>query len=221
MLAFIFIIMYMYKGTKLCNIQILVASCNPFYSCTEGYGQSLQISERNSSRVFVQLLRGRDGLPGRDGAPGPAGPPGEAGAQGQHGLAGRQSGGTIYIRWGKSSCPGISGTERVYEGIAAGSYYNEGGGSNYLCLPKFPQYKSDLKYRSAVDNHAQIHGVEYELPLQGSHDHNAPCAVCHVSTRSQFSSFQPGIAVHKTGPQNTMATSCLKQDGTSVQVLYV
>ena len=132
----------------------------------------------------MQLLRGRDGLPGRDGAPGPTGPPGAAGPQGQHGLAGPQSGGTIYIRWGKSSCPGISGTERVYEGIAAGSFYNEGGGSNYLCLPKVPQYKSDLKYRSAVDNHAQIHGVEYGGPIQGSHNHQAPCAVCHVSTRS-------------------------------------
>ena len=27
------------------------------------------------------------------------------------------------------------------------------------------------------------HGSEYAYPLQGTHDHNVPCAVCHVSTR--------------------------------------
>ena len=33
-------------------------------------GSGLQVSENNGSSVFVELLRGRDGLPGRDGAPG-------------------------------------------------------------------------------------------------------------------------------------------------------
>ena len=154
--------------------------------------------------MFIQLLRGRnclhgrdgapgrdgcpgrDGLPGRDGVPGPAGPPGEPGSKGEKGPAGPQSGGATYIRWGKSSCPGnVPGTEMVYSGIAAGSHYAQtGGGANYLCMPKVPQYKSDLTYRSPVDNHAKLYGVEYEAPVQGSQDHNAPCAVCHVSTRS-------------------------------------
>ena len=142
----------------------------------------------------MQLLRGRDGLPGRDGAPGPAGPqgepgpPGEPGPKGKEGPAGPQSGGATYIRWGKSSCPGnVTGTEMVYSGIAAGSHQSvTGGGANYLCMPKVPQYKSDLKYRTTLtlDGHCRLFGVEYQAPLQGSHDHNAPCAVCHVSTRS-------------------------------------
>ncbi len=73
----------------------------------------------------------------------------------------------------------------VYSGIAGRSHSRHaGGGSNYLCMPKDPQYKSSLSYRSQVDHHSEIHGVEYEVPLQGNHNHNTPCAVCHVSTRS-------------------------------------
>ena len=30
-------------------------------------GEHLQVSENNSSHTFVELLRGKDGLPGRDG----------------------------------------------------------------------------------------------------------------------------------------------------------
>ena len=135
--------------------------------------------------MFVQLLRGRDGLPGRDGAPGPVGPKGESGQQGKEGPPGPECGGTTtYIRWGKSSCPNISGTEIVYSGIAAGSWFTQsGGGANYLCMPEDPEYKSDLNYRPLTD-HSQLHGVEYQHPLQGHHNHNVPCAVCHVTTRS-------------------------------------
>ena len=130
------------------------------------------------------MLRGRDGLPGRDGAPGLVGPQGAHGAQGKEGPAGPQSGGATYIRWGKRSCPSVPGTEMVYTGIAAASFFTQsGGGANYLCMPKVPEYKSTLRYRSTVDDHSQIHGVEYQHPLQGSNDHNAPCALCHVSTR--------------------------------------
>ena len=135
--------------------------------------------------MFVQLLRGRDGLPGRDGAPGPVGPRGESGPQGKEGPPGTKCGGATYIRWGKNSCPNITGTQVVYSGIAAGSWYTQsGGGANYLCMPKDPEYKSDLEYRPGADDHSQLHGVEYELPVQGHYNHNVPCAVCHVTTRS-------------------------------------
>ena len=141
-------------------------------------GQHLKVSETNTSSVFVELLRGRDGLPGRDGAPGPAGP------QGKEGLTGPTSGGATYIRWGKSSCPAVTGTELVYSGIAGGSWWSqEGGGSNYLCLPKIPEYSSTLNYREGTHRTVPIHGTEYQDPLQGTHDHNVPCAVCRVSTR--------------------------------------
>ncbi len=51
-------------------------------------------------------------------------------------------------------------------------------------MPKDPEYSTTLTYyQGGVRGHASIHGAEYEAPLQGSHDHNVPCAVCYVSTR--------------------------------------
>ena len=44
-------------------------------------------------------------LPGKDGEQGPAGPAGTPGPR---------SGGALYTRWGKSSCPQVEGTELVY-----------------------------------------------------------------------------------------------------------
>ncbi len=129
----------------------------------------------------MELLRGRDGLTGRDGVQGPPGPPGKDGSPGP---PGSKSGGAIYTRWGKSTCPQVEDTEMLYSGITGGSYFNhEGGGANYLCMPKDPEYSTTLTYQGGVGGHAYIHGAEYQYPLQGSHDHNVPCAVCYVSTR--------------------------------------
>ncbi len=90
---------------------------------------SLKVSENNGSSVFVELLRGRDGLPGRDGVQGPPGPQGKDGSQGP---PGPKSGGATYTRWGKSTCPQLEGTELVYSGIAGGSFYNQKrGGAKY------------------------------------------------------------------------------------------
>ena len=126
--------------------------------------------------MFVELLRGRDGLPGRDGVQGPPGPPGSTGKPGP------PSGGAIYTRWGKSSCPEVEGTEEVYSGITGGTQFTEpGSGANHLCMPEDPEYT--LRYSSGVMGHAHVYGTEYEGPIQGTHNHNAPCAVCYVSTR--------------------------------------
>ena len=142
---------------------------------------SLKVSENNGSSVFVELLRGRDGLPGRDGVQGPPGPQGKDGSPGP---PGPKSGGAIYTRWGKSTCPQVEDTEMLYSGITGGTFFNqEGGGANYLCMPKDPEYSTTLSYRGGVDGHATIYGAEYQGPLQGSHDYNVPCAVCYVSTR--------------------------------------
>ena len=92
------------------------------------------------------------------------------------------SGGVTYIRWGKSSCPNVAGTELVYEGRAGGSHFTYvGGGANYLCMPLDPQYT--LPFQAGVRDHSYVYGTEYQSPLQGSHDHNVPCAVCYASTR--------------------------------------
>ena len=129
--------------------------------------------------MFVELLRGRDGLPGVQG------PPGKDGSTGRQGPPGPRSGGAIYTRWGKSSCPEVEGTELVYSGITGGSWFSqEGGGANYLCMPKDPEYSPTLTYRRAGFTYfSKVYGSEYDLPLQGTHNHGVPCAVCYVSTR--------------------------------------
>ena len=155
-------------------------------------------------QIVHELLSGRDGRDGpagRDGLPGPAGAPGKDGHDGTNGQKGNKgergepgivgppgpvSGGATYTRWGRTSCPSIAGTSLVYSGRAGKSFYNHGGGGgNYQCLPNNPEYG---QYTSGIQNLAPIYGVEYQLdggsPLPVQHDHNVPCAVCHVSTRA-------------------------------------
>ncbi len=63
------------------------------------------------------------------------------------------------------------------------SMTHRGNGANHLCLVKDPQFT--LAYRVASSTPiSKIYGTEYKHPLRGSHNHNAPCAVCHVTTRS-------------------------------------
>ena len=162
----------------------------------------------NDIQLVHELLKGRDGRDGRrgrDGLPGPAGAPGkdgrdgitgqkgEQGERGERGLTGPQgltgpiSGGATYTRWGRTSCPTVAGTSLVYSGRAGKSLYtHSGGGINYQCLPNNPEYGA---FAAGVQDGAPIYGTEYETsngsPLPaGLQDHNVPCAVCHVSTRS-------------------------------------
>ena len=137
-------------------------------------------------------MRGRDG---RDGLTGPAGrdgdkgekgdkgEPGPAGEMGMAGPPGTPAGGALYTRWGKTTCPGTLGTELVYSGLAAGSLFSHsGGGANYLCLPKTPEYLiSGLPLNTY---YSYLYGTEYENPLFTTDDHNVPCAVCYTSKRS-------------------------------------
>ena len=61
--------------------------------------------------------------------------------QGEQGPQGPLTGGTIYTRWGRTTCPIDQGTELVYSGRAGGSHYNEhGGAADLLCLPDDPEY---------------------------------------------------------------------------------
>ena len=145
---------------------------------------------------YIQVLRGRDGrdgsqgtpgAPGKDGRDGRDGEKGESGVQGPRGEKGEQgppgpaSGGVTYVRWGRTSCPSVTGTELIYHGLMAGSWHqNSGGGANYLCMPHNPQYS---EYTPGVQGYSPIYGTEYQA--SGPHyDHNAPCAVCYASTRA-------------------------------------
>ena len=156
---------------------------------------SLIISARakgnDTNSPQLEVLHGRDGRDGRDGIPGVAGPQGPRGDRGltgapgtlgERGPAGPPGGGVTYVRWGKSSCPNVTGTELIYAGRAGGTFWsNIGGGSNYLCMPDVPQYT--LRYTPGSQSHSEIYGTEYESPIAGTHDHNVPCAVCFASIR--------------------------------------
>ena len=111
-----------------------------------------------SSLPYIEMLRGRDGRDGRDGVPGPCGPQGQRGEQGVAGPPGPRNGGVVYTRWGKTSCPNITGTELVYAGRAGGSWHRQmGGGANYLCMPNDPDY---LQYQPGVQRFSPVYGAE-------------------------------------------------------------
>ena len=126
----------------------------------------------------MEVLRGRDGRDGRDGLPGP---------QGEQGAQGPPTGGAVYTRWGRTTCPSGQGTELVYSGRAGGSWWNKpGGAANYLCMPDDPDY---LQFASGNQGYSYVYGVEYEpSPNQpfrhpNVYAHNAPCAVCFTTSR--------------------------------------
>ena len=129
---------------------------------------------------------GRDGIPGPAGVPGPAGPQGikgDKGDQGARGSSGPGSGGIVYIRWGRRICPNTTGTTLVYDGLAAGSKWSDsGGGANYLCLPKGPDY---LPGGGTSASQALLYSGEYESTVFPSlQNYNPPCAVCYTPNRA-------------------------------------
>ena len=134
-----------------------------------------------SSFPYIEVLRGRDERDGRDGVPGPRGPQGQRGDQGVAGPPGPRNGGVVYTRWGKSSCPSVSGTTLVYVGRAGGTHYtHKGGAANYRCMPDDSDY---LSYTPGVQGYSFVYGAEYKRPLRAVYHHNVPCAVCYASTR--------------------------------------
>ena len=94
----------------------------------------------------------------------------------------------MYTRWGRTTCSSTSGTQLLYAGRAAGTWYTQrGGGANYLCLPEQPQYST---YTAGTgSSRAYLYGAEYQTggpdngPFHSVHQHNVPCAVCYTSTR--------------------------------------
>ena len=141
--------------------------------------------------------QGTKGIPGPQGPVGTSGPqgavgekgdrgdPGLPGPQGEQGAQGPPTGGAVYTRWGRTSCPSGQETELVYAGRAAGTRYNiRGGGSNILCLPNDPQY---FQFKPGVTGWGPLIGVDYSVesgqPLGHLDLNNMPCAVCHTTVR--------------------------------------
>ena len=165
-----------------------------------------EASDTNNN-PYVEVLRGRDGRDGEDGVDGQDGRDGRDGVPGSSGSAGRDgkdgekghkgekgdpgppgppdpsSGGVVYTRWGRTTCPDTPGTELIYAGRAGGSWYNhKGGGANYLCLPESPDY---LDYTAGVQGANPIYGAEYQGTgtIASVTDHNVPCSVCSTTAR--------------------------------------
>ena len=129
-------------------------------------------SVNTSSFPYIEVLQGRDGRDGRDGVPGPRGPQGQRGDQGQkgdQGVAGPPgpgNGGVVYTRWGKSSCPNVTGTTLVYAGRTGGTWYaQKGGAANHLCMPDDPATNLECKgttmcmeqnMRHSQEDHSQL-----------------------------------------------------------------
>ena len=136
--------------------------------------------------------RGFQGPEGQKGEPVPGQPGfqgavGQKGKQGERGAQGPPTGGAIYTRWGRTSCPSDQGTELVYSGRAGGSWWSKAGGAaNYLCMPDDPDY---LLFASGNQGLNYVYGVEY-TPMSNQpfwqpnvYAHNAPCAVCFTTSR--------------------------------------
>ena len=96
-------------------------------------------------------------------------------------LSAASDAGTTYVRWGHRSCP--FGVSLLYSGRASGAKWNEEGGtSDYLCLPDKPLYESAFTSGSS-----KLLGVEYQTwphnNIQSGRE-NMPCALCFVSDRT-------------------------------------
>ena len=76
----------------------------------------------------------------------------------------------------------------VHSGSVGKSYYSQGGGVNYLCLPDEPEFPDGAT--AGRQSGSYVYGTEYERrdsPLmdQDLHDNDVPCAVCDVSGRTK------------------------------------
>jgi hypothetical protein len=73
-------------------------------------------------------------------------------------------------------------------GYVGGSLFTQrGGASNYVCLTRVPIYE---KYKAGSQRlSSRIYGGEYQIEYYGIypkslHQHDVPCAVCHVTKRT-------------------------------------
>ena len=122
---------------------------------------------------------------------------------GEKGEPGRDTGGAVYIRWGRTVCPNVTGTELVYEGIAAGNWYSHtGGGSNYLCLQKVPSirpfYQEDRVRPFSME--WSIKQVDHYL---GMYTNTMPPVLSAAPLDPSTSCYQGKILAQQTGQWST------------------
>ncbi|XP_022110556.1 short-chain collagen C4-like isoform X2 [Acanthaster planci] len=103
------------------------------------------------------------------------------------------TGGETYVRWGRTTCPNHYNTNLVYAGYAASSYYaHKGGTSDFLCLPKNPQWAS---HKDGFNSRSYLYGTEYRVSsfdpfshknAQHLNNHAVPCAVCRLVRKTKL-----------------------------------
>ena len=78
--------------------------------------------------------RGQQGIQDQTGGQGPEGfagskaEKGERAVSGLRGHPGPTSGGVVYTRWGRTTCPSTSGAQLLYTGRAGGTDFEQKGG---------------------------------------------------------------------------------------------
>nr|KAG5693598.1 hypothetical protein BaRGS_014618 [Batillaria attramentaria] len=112
-------------------------------------------------------------------------------ANSQQDAAIQEAGSSVYVRWGRSTCPSTSSL--VYSGVIGGSYYDHtGAATNYLCLSLSPVLSS----HTVPAERAYLYGGEYQT-YDTHMEKDAVCAVC----RSQHPTtiMAPGTNVCQPG----------------------
>ena len=126
--------------------------------------------------------RGPSGEKGERGDSGLQGPRGVQGPQGEKGNAGTAGGGTVYTRWGRTTCPTGHQAQLLYSGkTGASDRGHRGGAVNVLCMPDNPDH---LTHISGTQGYSQITRVDYyfgsHTSLRSLNYRNVPCTVCYV-----------------------------------------
>ena len=114
----------------------------------------------------------------------------------------------MYVRWGHDECP--STAQLVYSGRAGGSFYNQPGGSNPQCLPLDPNFltpiSGDQRFRVLMYGAEHQTHTDSNSHVHGCHNHDVPCAVCHVNNRTAVYMVPAKSHVLQDIPENIMAT---------------
>ena len=97
-----------------------------------------------------------------------------------------------YVRWERTSCPNVTGTELVYSGRAGGmsmlSLSIQGGGAEKLCLSNDPDYLDGTSNTAiAIPQSLHVHSGEYFYfagTISSVYQHTVPRSICYTATRS-------------------------------------
>lgn len=123
---------------------------------------------------------------------------------------------TTFVRWGRTSCNGITNATQLYNGwIGGGHSSHQGSGNNYLCMASSPEYLAG--FNDGDQNGGLVYRTEYEVngfgisSLNPLHNHEAACAVCEIPAEKTI--MIPG---RRTCPSNY----ALLYDGYLMSYLY-